>query len=217
MHSVNGRVTIAAFTIMNLVAASLGSPIKPRWAKTWGAWASLDGGAIDSVAAVSASDAFHLFVRGMADNGVYTKESLNSSSWGQWESLGGIVIAQPTVVSSAPGRLDVFGLGTDSSLYYMSTTSNGNWTDWENLTNDYNGPMLVSAATVVSRDCNLIDAFAIGSDYACWHLAYNGTAWGSWESLNGTIVSQPSAVGSKDRLDVFALGTDSTVWHMAWS
>jgi hypothetical protein len=77
--------------------------------------------------------------------------------------------------------------------------------------------MLVSAATVVSRDCNLIDAFAIGNDYACWHLAYNGTAWGSWESLNGTVVSQPSVVGSKDRLDVFALGTDSAVWHMAWS
>ena len=24
------------------------------------------------------------------------------------------------------------------------------------------------------------------------------TAWGSWESLNGTVVSQPSVVGSKD-------------------
>ena len=59
--------------------------------------------------------------------------------------------------------------------------------------------------------------FALGTDHALWHLSWDGSSWGGWESLGGTLASPPKAVSwGPNRLDVFALGTDYALWHLWW-
>ena len=67
--------------------------------------------------------------------------------------------------------------------------------------------LLTSAPTVVSWGPNRLDVFAQGTDDALWHRWWDGTRWGGWESLGGSIVGQPEAVcWGPNRIDVFALG-----------
>jgi hypothetical protein len=48
-----------------------------------------------------------------------------------------------------------------------------------------------------------------------WHIAWTGSAWTSWETLKGLLVSAPAAASwGADRLDVFAVQSpDNSLWH----
>jgi hypothetical protein len=64
---------------------------------------------------------------------------------------------------------------------------------------------------------NRLDVFGLGTDYALWHRWWDGSSWGGWESLGGTLTSPPEVVSwDVGRLDIFAVGTDSGLWHRWW-
>ena len=60
-------------------------------------------------------------------------------------------------------------------------TRQANWSGWESR-----GGLLTSAPVAVSWGPNRLDVFAMGSDNAVWHRAYDGAGWQAWESLGGT-------------------------------
>jgi hypothetical protein len=41
---------------------------------------------------------------------------------------------------------------------------------------------------VVSWGPNRIDVFAIGTDNALYHMAWDGSRWSDWEKRGGTLV-----------------------------
>ena len=47
------------------------------------------------------------------------------------------------------------------------------------------------------------------------HKWWDGSSWGGWESLGGSLFSPVSPVAwAADRLDLFAIGGDSAMWHL---
>ena len=72
------------------------------------------------------------------------------------------------------------------------------------------------AATAWSA--NRLDVFVRGSDGACYHKWWDGSAWGGFESLGGQIVGAPEVVSwGANRLDVFVRGTDGAMYHKWWN
>jgi len=58
-----------------------------------------------------------------------------------------------------------------------------------------------------------LDAFIRGKDNALWHKYY-ANGWSHWESLGGSLSSDPAAVSwGSGRIDVFARGNDNALWH----
>jgi hypothetical protein len=59
-----------------------------------------------------------------------------------------------------------------------------------------------------------LDLFAVGTDNAVWHKWWDGSAWGGWESLGGSVFSEVSSVSwAANRLDLFGVGADSAVYR----
>ena len=58
-----------------------------------------------------------------------------------------------------------------------------------------------------------LDVFARAPGGALVHKFFGG-GWSGWESLDGVLVGDPSAVSwGPDRVDVFVRGTDDRLWH----
>ena len=81
-----------------------------------------------------------------------------------------------------------------------------------------NGGVITSDPDAASWATGHLDAFARGQDNAIWHRAWNGTTWGSWDSLGGVSLSDAGAVsGTANRIDVFIRGQDNGLWHRMWN
>ena len=73
-----------------------------------------------------------------------------------------------------------------------------------------------SGAPAVSWGPDRVDAFGRGTSGALYHdfAESRGWKWPGWDSLGGTLASQPTAVSwGLGRLDVFAVGTDRFMKH----
>lgn len=87
-------------------------------------------------------------------------------------------------------------------------------------------PALSSSSAVVNVSQSLaisswgsgrLDAFVRGRDNGLWHAYYTGS-WSAWESLGGTLTSDPAAVSwGPNRIDVFARGTTNELLHKYYS
>ncbi|MET0693327.1 MAG: hypothetical protein ABWY56_05320, partial [Propionibacteriaceae bacterium] len=56
--------------------------------------------------------------------------------------------------------------------------------------------------------------FGRGTDNACWHKWWDGSAWSGWESLGGGFNSGIAASSwGPGRLDLFGQGQDGACWH----
>jgi Zn-dependent metalloprotease len=77
---------------------------------------------------------------------------------------------------------------------------------------------LLSAPAAVSWGSNRLDVFAQGADGACWHRAWDGSAWTPWESLGGITIIGAPAVSSRgyNTLDVFVRGTNNLLYQKVW-
>ena len=98
----------------------------------------------------------------------------------------GALASAPSVASWGPGRLDVFGVDADGQLQHASFA--GAWSGWEALGGDLDPH---AAPTVIARQPGVLDIIASGRDRAVWHMAWDGAAWTSWESLGGNVKSPP--------------------------
>jgi thermolysin len=75
-----------------------------------------------------------------------------------------------------------------------------------------------SAPAAISRGSNTLDVFTRGSDGACWHRAWNGSAWTVWESLGGYIIGAPAVASwGPNRMDVFVRGGDNQLYQNTWN
>ena len=76
---------------------------------------------------------------------------------------------------------------------------------------------MYSAPSAVSWGPGRVDVFAMGSDYALWHRAYDGS-WHAWESWGGVIVDAPIAISwGPGMLEAFSRGSDrSSLFGAYW-
>ena len=76
-----------------------------------------------------------------------------------------------------------------------------------------------STSPVVAWAANRLDAFAVGSDHAVHHQAWDGK-WTGWGNLGGavdTAYAAPAVASwAANRLDAFVVGTNQAVYHNAW-
>ena len=123
-------------------------------------------------------------------------------------------ISAPSPVEPSLGiapRLDLFGLGTDYAMWQQtiwSSVPDQNPT-WQSL-----GGSFLSTPAVIAWNGRM-DVFALGTDLAVFHRAWDGNSWSAaWERLGGIMSSEVSAVSlGPDRLDIFARGSDYTLRH----
>ena len=150
----------------------------------WGDWEPL-GGAAASPPSVVSWGPYRLDAFALASDHTVSHWSWQGG-WGQ-DSLGGALASPPAVASWGPGRLDVFGVDADGQLQHAYFAAA--WSAWEALGGALDPTI---APTVIARQPGILDIFAVGSDRAVWHLAWNGVAWTEWESLGGQVKSPPA-------------------------
>jgi len=82
-----------------------------------------------------------------------------------------------------------------------------------NWINDFARP--VAIPVVVNG--NLMKVYMRGSDGALWHVDWDGSTWGTAQTLFGTIIGEPAAVSwGTNRVDVFVRGTNSALFQKTW-
>jgi len=147
------------------------------------------------------------------------------AKWSGWERLGGKLISKPSCVSWGENRIDCFirndlaGYIRMSHIWWGGGTFWGELGYWENLGGD-----LGTDPKCVSWGPNRIDCFMKpvdrplrGIDNGMYHRWWNGSRWGGWDSLGGTLNSEPSCVSwGPNRIDCFARSSGNTLIH-TWS
>ena len=149
-----------------------------------------------------------------------------NSTWSNWASLGrpstGFILeGSPIVVQNEDGRLEVFATGPDYALLHIwQVAPNGSWSNWNSLGKPTNEGISPPFSVHVNDDGRL-EAFAIGSDNALWHIwqvVPNG-GWSTWASLGRPSgiggISMPVVSQNQDgRLEAFVIGSDQALWHI---
>jgi hypothetical protein len=193
-------------------------------AHSWGSWIPL-GGELDSAPAAVSWGAGRLdcFCR-TRDNHLRHK-SWDGLSWSEWEDLGGEITSAPAAATWGPNRLDVFARGVGNQLLHRSYTTDAGWAAWADL-----GGQLLDAPAVVSPSPGSLHVYIHGVPSPTWilpagmtrdgisHLSGDGSRWGAWEYLGGSMASAPAACSSgPDREDVFARGRDDQLYHKGYN
>src|SRR6266581_3664902 len=144
-----------------------------------------------------------------------------------WASLGapGTISANPSIGKNDDGRLEAFvwtvGVDAAKDLWHIwQTAPNGTWSNWTSLGKPTNEGISPPFSVHVNDDGRL-EAFAIGSDNALWHIwqvVPNG-GWSTWASLGRPSgiggISMPVVSQNEDgRLEAFTIGSDGALWHI---
>jgi len=75
--------------------------------------------------------------------------------------------------------------------------------------------IVTSAPAVSSTDQNRLQVFARGRNNDLIIKSWNGSRWTDWQSLGGSLASEPGAVSwGGRRIDVFARGDDDHLYHI---
>jgi hypothetical protein len=115
------------------------------------------------------------------------------------------------------GRLrHPFGLRDLHELVVADQRRLGPWTQIQ-------GGVAAPRTTVygVSRNTDLIDIFAVGTDHGTYTAAYSpASGWRGWWNVTGGVVAPGTSITavsrSTDKLDIFVAGTDYGVYTAAW-
>lgn len=131
------------------------------------------------------------------------------------ETQSGSLSSDPEVASWNSNRLDlVWRGGWDNSLRQKNLRlENGKWR-WEDSTR-IDG-FVSSGAALADLGVNNLHLFVRGNDGALWYRSGDGSTWGNWASLGGSLAadpaSNPDAISiSSNRLDVFVRWQDNTI------
>lgn len=123
----------------------------------------------------------------------------------------GIQITQRNGFGEWGGRvLQLSVIGTSKSVTVSGAQFQSDWALFSTwfTTDGSNGPSAVSPSP------GRTDVFARGGDGAVWQRSQANGGLGTWQSLGGTITSDPDVSSwGGGRLDVFARGTDGALWH----
>ncbi|MBZ5578301.1 MAG: hypothetical protein LAP40_17190 [Acidobacteriia bacterium] len=154
----------------------------PGASPTFNDWATL-GGAMNGPASVVESGRYVMY-RGM-DNAAWSildttplTGKVAPATWSDPASLGGYIISNPTMAPPphfGPNDLEVLVVGGDTALWVTASPGSGSpFGPWQSL-----GGSLVGNPIAVRDADQTVDAFAVGSDGALWHIRQS-TA-GSWQ------------------------------------
>jgi hypothetical protein len=138
---------------------------------------------------------------------------------------GGVAAPATSITSIAryPQHLDVFCVGSDNGIYsswWDISTATAGWANWFRVAGGVAAPG--TTITVVARNPNHLDLFAVGSDmkiYSIWWDA-NGGGWANWFQIAGGVAAPNTSIAAIDRtpthLDLFAVGTDQRIYSIWW-
>ncbi|HTS61032.1 MAG TPA: papain-like cysteine protease family protein [Candidatus Acidoferrales bacterium] len=143
-----------------------------------------------------------------------------------WVGVSGGVAAPGTSVTSIaryPQHLDAFCVGTDNGIYStwwdIATAASG-WAKWFKVAGGVAAPG--TTITVVARNPNHLDLFAVGSDhgiYSIWWDANGGWA-SSWFRISHLTAAPGTSVAAIARnpnhLDLFVVGADMKIYSIWW-
>lgn len=110
------------------------------------------------------------------------------------------------------------------------SANNANPTDWAALNNTELNPLITALGplaflpdegpkvSISSRAVNRLDVFQQGASRQLQFMIWNGSDWGSWNDLGGTITSAPACTSwSSTRIDCVARGQDLNIYHKYWT
>jgi hypothetical protein len=142
-----------------------------------------------------------VFARGV-DSSLWSLEGVNSS-WGPWTSLGHNASSPPHAAAWRKETFAVFALGTDSAIWVM------NGATWQSLGGGF------SSAPYAVASGDFMHLFAVDTQGVLKHIRWDGSSWGQWESLDGVLMSPPTANSfvTSERVWVYGLGTDFAIWR----
>lgn len=161
---------------------------------------SFSGTASNQMAVVVLGASFHTF-------GI----SFDGTNFSGATDFGGTATADPgAVFNTNTGGTQIFVRGTDSYIYWRVVgPSLGPWMLFNGRSEGGTGPDVSLQGTTIE------DLFVAGTDRQLyWRESLDGTTWGSYKALGGTLVSEPRSVSwATGRIDVFARGTDNQLYH----
>jgi hypothetical protein len=115
-------------------------------------------------------------------------------NWSNWESLGApgpkaLITSVEVVENAGKGTLEAFSIATDGALWHnwQSPNGPGGWNGWSSLGQPPGG--IAIGQLLVAENAGTsgpLEAFALGSDRALWHIWQGGGQkdnWSNWESL----------------------------------
>jgi hypothetical protein len=191
----------------------LGGPWGTPWTSLGGSLASAPG------AGPNGNGQATVFVRGGYDNALWYRQAKGpgATAFNDWATLGG---AMDGTVRLTNRYVMYRGLDNAAWFFRETTPSLGapaTWSDPASL-----GGYIISNPTMVDSPVPSTDreVFVIGADNALWVTAWpaDGSGFGPWQSLGGSIVGDPSAVRNSDfTIDVFVIGSDGALWHIRQS
>lgn len=157
------------------------------------------------------------------------QEVTGAGSFPNWVHSSSVLpLPFATRITSGPGatswggsRLDVFTWSStrfgnyihyQSLLHVWSTDGGATWQS-ETLPT-FSGFNYSLAPVVVTRGANDLTVLAYGTNNSLSALNWNGSAWGSWQSLGGDLPWQQIAVQplAGNQVHVFGIGEDSSLY-----
>ncbi len=167
-----------------------------------------------------------VFVRGTDGACWWAKTSDGGQHW-YWTSLkGGLFTGTGPAACTVAGSnsFDVFVTGTDKKPYqktYTEIDTGGDISSWTTawLSRGEDGGRFTSSPSAVYTSPTSLGIFGRGSDGALWTKWWDGSKWGTWNSLKGQMPagSNPSAIGwTPGGYSVFVRGTDGNLWQTGW-
>ncbi|HEY3606663.1 MAG TPA: hypothetical protein VGL06_04145 [Pseudonocardiaceae bacterium] len=116
--------------------------------------------------------------------------------------IGGSASASPAVVRFDDTHVDTFVRAANGSLAEFDGTQ---WTDL--------GRQILGQPAAYGSAGGVIDVFVRGNDNHAYRRTFNGTSWGGWTGLGGTLTDAPTAAyNSPTSWSLFARGADGQVW-----
>ena len=131
------------------------------------------------------------------------------------------ITSAPGATSWGGGRLDVFAwsftrynryLFWQDLLHEWSTNGGASWQS--EFLPTFSGFTAGLAPVVVSRGANDLTVLAFGTNDSLSALTWNGSSWGSWQSLGGYLPSQRIAAQplAGNQIHVFGVGGNASVY-----
>jgi len=131
-------------------------------------------------------------------------------------------ITWPVLVGGTSNLLSSYGSTSTPTVYVLDSAGNVALatTSIDSSTLKSTIDKLASSGSgtgpaVCAKDANSLGVFVQGTDHALWYKHWDGTNWGSWESLGGVLTSSPAAATApgSNRMDVFVRGTTGVLWQ----
>jgi GH25 family lysozyme M1 (1,4-beta-N-acetylmuramidase) len=136
----------------------------------WAGWEDLGGSTTYEPTAVSAaSNWLDLFVNG--GGSVFHNYWHDGSGWTGWQQNVPNITTSYGYGASSRGsqRMDLF-CNASGTVHHIWNNGNGWAANWNET---HPGVTATSAPCATSWDANRVDVFVIGSDHACWHMAWH--------------------------------------------